>query len=89
MKFTLSRDELPKVSILEFNGEFEQLDKLKMDIQEDRIIFNTSFIKSGKKSSSNNLILRAHNGVITPHAMCTDHILFDTPPKYINNCKRG
>ncbi|EHY66317.1 hypothetical protein NERG_01013 [Nematocida ausubeli] len=88
MKFIVARDELKKASILEFKGEFEKLDDIEMDIQEDKILFKTSFIKSQKKAVAKNIILKVQDGRIEPHAIGIEHLLFDKPPKYISKCKK-
>lgn len=87
MKFTISRDRLESVEILEFKGEFEQLDEIDMKIKDCSILFKTSYLTGEKKPIADHVILQIKEKSIEAVAVAQEHFLFARPPKFISKKK--
>lgn len=87
MKFNINKEELPKAEILEFKGEFEQLEKIDMEIEENKVLFKTSYLVGERKTVPDHIILQVNDGKIEPYAIADVYTLFARPPKYISKKK--
>lgn len=89
MKFTIRREELKKVEILEFKGEFERIEEMKMEIEGKTVSFENSYLNGEERPVTDHVIIQVRNKEVEAVAVGETHLLFSKPPKFVPRRRRG
>ncbi|KAI5191455.1 hypothetical protein NECID01_1449 [Nematocida sp. AWRm77] len=91
MEFNLThaqQGEGAGMEILEFKGEFVLPEEMDMSIEDTTVHFSSSFIKGTRESSSKYAVFERENGALALEGVCTEKVLFLTPPRYVCHKKK-
>ncbi|KAI5181105.1 hypothetical protein NEOKW01_1324 [Nematocida sp. AWRm80] len=83
MKFTFRRQMLPQVTLLEFRGEFEAPQEIKMQLLQNRIYFTHSFIEGEPQDKTGYILLERTEDRLIPSGTVNSSLVFNKAPKYI------
>ncbi|OAG30101.1 hypothetical protein NEDG_01684 [Nematocida displodere] len=82
MKFTVEKDSLKSLELLEFRGEFLLPEELPMTMEGSTIFFASSAIKGTSSPLANHLVLRRTGGGVEVFGETTAKTAFISAPKY-------
>ncbi|KAI5173022.1 hypothetical protein NEFER03_2006 [Nematocida sp. LUAm3] len=83
MQVCLKEEKLKSLEILEFNGEFEQIEKVQMKKIGEVIHFSSSYLEGEKKEKKNILVLKRENGSLVLYGKVEEWTSFKKPPRYL------